>query len=212
MSKEKKMVKSALCGLVIVLVAIGLLIPSCDAGGSSGNARDNTSIEKTDNAATEAKDKEDEGVTAKSTPEDSGENAASSMPSGSASASTQQPAGSGSGGNSGSSSDSGQSSGSKPGSAASKRWVPDYKQVWVEDSAAWSEQVPIYGDIEVSVCNVCGAEITGNEAAHAKQHALAGEGGGHHNDYRSVITGYETIHHEAVGHWETVEDGGHWEQ
>lgn len=62
------MVKSALCGLVIVLVAIGLLIPSCDAGGSSGNARDNTSIEKTDNAATEAKDKEDEGVTAKSPP------------------------------------------------------------------------------------------------------------------------------------------------
>lgn len=211
MSKEKKMFIGALCGLVVVLIAIGLLIPSCDAGSNNTDAHGSTGIEKTDSAAAETKGREDEDTTAKSTSEDDGENAASSMPSGSASASTQQPVGSGSGGNSGSSSNNGQSSGSKPGSAATKRWVPDYKQVWVEDSPAWDEQVPIYNDIEVSVCNVCGAEITGNEAAHAKQHALAGEGGGHHNDYRSVITGHETIHHEAVGHWETVEDGGHWE-
>ena len=205
MSKEKKMVIGALCGLVIVLIAIGLLIPSCDAGSSNAGAHGSIGIEKTDNAAAEAKDKEDEGVTAKSTPEGDGENAPSSTTSGSASASTQQPAGSGSSGNSGS------CSGSEQGSAAAKRWVPDYKQVWVEDSAAWDERVPIYSDIEVSVCNVCGAEVTGNEAAHAKQHALAGEGGGHHNDYRSVITGYETVHHDATAHWETVEDGGHWE-
>lgn len=205
MSKEKKMVIGALCGLVIVLIAIGLLIPSCDAGSNNADAHDSTGIEKTDNAAIEAKDKEDEGVTAKSTPKGDGENAPSSTPAGSASASTQQPAGSGSSGNSGS------SSGSEQGSAATKRWVPDYKQVWIEDSAAWDERVPIYSDIEVSVCNVCGAEVTGYEAAHAKQHALAGEGGGHHNDYRSVITGYETVHHDATAHWETVEDGGHWE-
>ena len=74
-----------------------------------------------------------------------------------------------------------------------------------------SSQVPIYDEVEVSICNVCGAEITGNEAPHAKAHALAGEGGGHHNDYRSILVGYETVHHEAVGHWETIEDSGHWE-
>ncbi len=199
MSKEKKMVIGALCGLVVVLIAIGLLIPSCDAGGSNADAHGSTGIEKKDSATIEEKDKEDEGVTAKSTPEGDAGNAPSSTTSGSASGSTQQPA------------DSGSSSGSEQGSTAAKRWIPDYKQVWVEDSAAWDEQVPIYSDIEVSVCNVCGAEITGNEAAHAKQHALAGEGGGHHNDYRSVITGYETIHHDATGHYETVEDGGHWE-
>ena len=76
-----------------------------------------------------------------------------------------------SGGNSG--------SGSSPNSQAQRKWVPDYKKVWVEDSAAWDEQVPIYDEVEVSICNVCGAEITGNEAPHAKVHALAGEGGGH---------------------------------
>ena len=103
------------------------------------------------------------------------------------------------------------SSGSKPDPTPSKKWVPDYKKVWVEDSAAWDEQVPIYDEVEVSICNVCGAEITGNEAPHAKAHALAGEGGGHHNDYRSILVGYETVHHEAVGHWETIEDSGHWE-
>lgn len=205
MSKEKKMVIAAFCGLVVVLIAIGLLIPSCDAGGSNADAHGSTGIEKKDNAATEAKDEEDEGVTAKSTPEGDTENEVPAASSGSATGSAPQPSGSGSSGNGGS------SSGSEQGSATAKRWVPDYKQVWVEDSVAWDEQVPIYSDIEVSVCNVCGAEITGTEAAHAKQHALAGEGGGHHNDYRSVITGYETIHHDATGHYETVEDGGHWE-
>ena len=102
-------------------------------------------------------------------------------------------------------------SGSAPSNQAQKKWVPDYKKVWVEDSAAWDEQVPIYDEMEVSICNVCGAEITGNEAPHAKTHALAGEGGGHHNDYRSVLVGYEAVHHEATGHYETVENGGHWE-
>ena len=83
--------------------------------------------------------------------------------------------------------------------------------VWIEDTAAWSEQVPIYGYEERSVCNVCGADITGNVSAHAKAHMLAGEGSGHHNEYAQVITGYETVTHPAEGHWETVVSGGHWE-
>lgn len=93
----------------------------------------------------------------------------------------------------------------------SKRWVIDYKQVWVEDSPAWDEQIPVYSHIEESVCNVCGAVITGNEAAHGKAHMMAGEGSGHHTEYVDEIVDYDTVHHDAVGHWETVEDGGHWE-
>lgn len=92
-----------------------------------------------------------------------------------------------------------------------KRWVVDYKQVWVEDSPAWDEQVPVYSHVEESVCNVCGAIITSNEAAHGKNHMLAGEGSGHHTEYVDEIIGYDTLHHDAIGHWETVEDGGHWE-
>lgn len=90
-------------------------------------------------------------------------------------------------------------------------WVADYEDIWVEDSPEWDESVPIYGYTEVSVCNICGADITGNTAAHGKQHMLAGEGSGHHSEMRETVTGYETVHHEAEGHWEKVESGGHWE-
>ena len=90
-------------------------------------------------------------------------------------------------------------------------WVVDHEDVWVEDSPAWDESVPIYGYTEVSVCNVCGADITGNAAAHGKQHMLAGEGSGHHSEVRETVIGYETVYHDAAGHWERVESGGHWE-
>lgn len=90
-------------------------------------------------------------------------------------------------------------------------WVVDYEDVWVEDSPAWDESVPVHGYTEVSICNICGADITGNTAAHGKQHMLAGEGSGHHSEVRDAVVGYETVHHGAEGHWERVESGGHWE-
>lgn len=107
--------------------------------------------------------------------------------------------------------------------AAERKWVADYEQVWVPsyvtvtDQAAWDEQVPVYGYSERSICNTCGADVTGNEAAHGKQHAMNGENGGHHTEVVQTITGYSTVHHDAVthvedqGHWETRESGGHWE-
>lgn len=104
---------------------------------------------------------------------------------------------------------SGNSSGSP--SQAPRTWVVDYKQIWIVDSAAWDESVPTYTSEEISVCNICGAEITGNEAAHAKKHMLAGEGSGHHSEVRQVLSGYSTVHHDETGHWETIENGGHWE-
>lgn len=90
-------------------------------------------------------------------------------------------------------------------------WVVDFEDVWVEDTPEWDESVPIYGYTEISVCNICGADITGNTAAHGKQHMLAGEGSGHHSEVRETVIGYETVHHGAEGHWERVESGGHWE-
>ena len=32
-------------------------------------------------------------------------------------------------------------------------------------------------------CNVCGADCTADPSSHMKEHALAGEGGGHHTEY-----------------------------
>ena len=107
--------------------------------------------------------------------------------------------------------------------AAERKWVADYEQVWVPnyvtvtDQAAWDEQVPVYGYSERSICNTCGADCTGNTAAHGKQHAMNGQNAGYHTEVIQTITGYNTVHHDAVthvedqGHWETRESGGHWE-
>lgn len=95
--------------------------------------------------------------------------------------------------------------------APSKKWVVDYKQVWVQDSAAWDESIPTYGYQEKSICNVCGADITGNEVAHGKAHMVAGEGSGHHIEIVQVVTGSQTVRHDATGHYETIESGGRWE-
>jgi hypothetical protein len=92
-----------------------------------------------------------------------------------------------------------------------KTWVVDYAQVWVEGAAAYDEQLPVYSQTEESICNICGAEITGIEAAHGKVHMLAGEGSGHHTEVISTIVGYSTVHHDATGHYKMVENGGHWE-
>ena len=175
MSKEKKMVIAALCGLIVVIIAIILLIPSCNAG--SGAPENDAAIEKTDTAG---KETEKNDVTAKSTLDSAKENAskdaediepiagnAPTSDSSGSSASSNSEGSTGSvnppdtpkmpGGASGSSE-------SKPDPKPSKKWVSDYKKVWIEDSAAWDEQVPIYGKVEISVCNTCGAEITDNEA------------------------------------------------
>ncbi len=103
------------------------------------------------------------------------------------------------------------SSGSPSNSAPAKRWVEDTQQVWVEDRAAWTEQVPIYSTKEVSICNVCGQDITGNTSAHAKAHMMAGEGSGHHSEVQQNVSGYNTVNHPAEGHYETKIIGGHWE-
>lgn len=103
------------------------------------------------------------------------------------------------------------SSGSPSDSAPSKHWVEDTQQVWIEDRAAWTEQVPIYSAREVSICNVCGHDITGNTSTHAKAHMMAGEGSGHHSEARQTVSGYNTTNHPAEGHYETKVVGGHWE-
>lgn len=95
--------------------------------------------------------------------------------------------------------------------AGTKRWVEETVQVWVVDSPAWEEQTPVYDSRELSICNICGADITGNTAAHGKEHMLAGEGSGHHSEVRQVLVGYNTVQHGETGHYETVVTGGHWE-
>lgn len=98
-----------------------------------------------------------------------------------------------------------------PQDTVQKTWVEETERVWVVDKEAWTESVPVYSTVEVSICNICGADITGNTSAHAKEHMKAGEGSGHHSEVRSEITGYNTVSHPEEGHWETRAVGGHWE-
>lgn len=83
-------------------------------------------------------------------------------------------------------------------------WVAQYKTVNVPEKghneqvlvqAAYDEQVPITEMKEFSICNQCGADITGRYIEHFE----ANDGcSGYHSEWREVVTGYKTVHHDAV--------------
>lgn len=104
------------------------------------------------------------------------------------------------------SSNSSNSNSSKP-AEHTHNWVAQYKTVNVPEKghneqvlvqAAYDEQVPITEMREYSICSTCGADITGNTSAHMKAHILNGENGNFHSEWREVVTGYNTVHHDAV--------------
>ena len=94
------------------------------------------------------------------------------------------------------------SSNSKP-AEHQHNWVAQYKTVTVPEKghneqvlvqAAYDEQVPITEMKEFSICNNCGADITG----FASEHILNGTCRRYHSELREVVTGYNTVHHDAV--------------
>lgn len=115
-----------------------------------------------------------------------------------------------SGNNSGSSKPSNNSSNNSSNSKPAEHqhnWVAQYKTVTVPEKghneqvlvqAAYDEQVPITEMKEHSICNQCGADITGDPWGHNKQHALNYEAGGFHSVFIEEVTGYNTVHHDAV--------------
>ena len=57
-------------------------------------------------------------------------------------------------------------------------------------------------------CDNCGADITADPSGHNKTEMLAGTGKyGWHTEWKEVVTGYQTVHHDAVTHTETVTTG-----
>ena len=88
-------------------------------------------------------------------------------------------------------------------------WVAQYKTVTVPEKghneqvlvqAAYDEQVPVTEMREHEICSSCGADLTGTDAsAHVYQHMINGDDkGGWHSEWREVVTGYNTVHHDAV--------------
>ena len=106
------------------------------------------------------------------------------------------------------SNNSGSNSNSSKPAEHTHNWVAQYQTVNVPEKghneqvlvqAAYDEQVPIKEMKEFSICSTCGADITGNTSAHVKNHMINGDDvGGYHSEWREVVTGYQTVHHEAV--------------
>lgn len=105
------------------------------------------------------------------------------------------------------SSNSSTSNNSKP-AEHTHNWVAQYKTVTVPEKghneqvlvqAAYDEQVPVTEMKAYSICNDCGADITGNTYEHVKDHMINDTGnGGYHTEWRETVVGYNTVHHDAV--------------
>ena len=105
------------------------------------------------------------------------------------------------------SNNSGSSSNNSKPAEHTHNWVAQYKTVNVPEKghneqvlvqAAYDEQVPVTEMKEHSICNQCGADITADPWGHNKQHALNYEAGGFHSVFIEEVTGYNTVHHDAV--------------
>lgn len=88
-------------------------------------------------------------------------------------------------------------------------WVAVTETRTVVDQAAYDEQVPVTEMKEHEICNQCGADLTGLDIdAHFKNSYFnGGNCGGFHSEWREEVTGYQTVHHDAVTHTETVTTG-----
>ena len=99
------------------------------------------------------------------------------------------------------------SSSSKP-AEHTHNWVAVTETRTVVDQAAYDEQVPITEMVAWEKCDNCGADITADPSGHNKTEMLAGTGKyGWHTEWKEVVTGYQTVHHDAVTHTETVTTG-----
>ena len=118
-----------------------------------------------------------------------------------------------------SSNKSSEGSSSKSNSTHTHNWVAQTKTIHhdavtqtqtVVDQEAYDEQVPQYTTESHNFCSDCNQDFHGwSQSAvtqHVKQHALNDENpkGGYHSGLVQVLSGYQTIHHDAVTHQEQV--------
>lgn len=98
-------------------------------------------------------------------------------------------------------------------------WVEKFKDVYHEAQGhyekvcikqPWTESIPVYENQSRSICNTCGADITGNTGNHMKQHMLNGENGSWRSEYIQVQVGTNTIKHDGVYEDKWVVDKEAW--
>ena len=84
-------------------------------------------------------------------------------------------------------------------------WVAVTETRTVVDQPAYDEQVPVTEMREICVGNQSGLQISGDP----NEYLLNNSNGdsGWHSEWREEVTGYQTVHHDAVTHTETVTTG-----
>ena len=183
------------------------LKPSEDSAKTEDEKKDETEVKQEEKKEekkeeTAKADSSNKSNTSESKKDNSGSSSSSSKPSSKPSNSSNNSGTSKPSNNSGSN-----SSNSKP-AEHTHNWVAQYETVNVPEKghneqvlvqAAYDEQVPITEMKAYSICNQCGADITGNTTAHMKNSLLnGGNCGGYHTEWRETVTGYNTVHHDAV--------------
>lgn len=206
----KNKVYGGISAIVLVLLLCGFGITWAMTSSTNDLKKDNQTVEvstKKDtkekeseeekkDAESEDKEKEDTKDTSSSDKKDTSKETVSTSKKESNANTSSSNTSSSSKGNSSNSSkpNGGGASESKP--SHTHNWLPQYSTVHHDAryEQQWVIDVPASSS-ERSICNVCGADITGNTTAHTKAHALAGEGGGYHSEW---ITIPEQGHYENV--------------
>lgn len=80
----------------------------------------------------------------------------------------------------------------------------EYREVKVIDQEGYTYEEPIYE--WRTICNVCGADITGNIKSHMSPHMQSGEGGRYHDDYIQVGSKTVTVPEQSHTENELVKD------
>ena len=186
------------------------LTPSEDSAKTEDEKKDEQEVKQEEKKEETAKaDSSNKSNTSESkknnTASTSNSNSNKNNPSSSSSKPSSKPSNSSSN-NSGSSkpsNNSGSNSNSSKPAEHTHNWVAQYQTVNVPEKghneqvlvqAAYDEQVPVTEMKEFSICNNCGADITG----FASDHILNGTCRRYHSEWREVVTGYKTVHHDAV--------------
>lgn len=189
------------------------LTPSEDSAKTEDEKKEEQEVKqeekKEETAKTDSSNKSNSSESKKNNTASTSSNSNKNNSSSSSSKPSSKP--SNSGNNSGSSkpsNNSGSNSSSSKPAEHKHEWVAQYKTVNVPEKghneqvlvqAAYDEQVPITEMKAYSICNQCGADITGNTTAHMKSSYLnGGNCSGYHTEWRETVTGYQTVHHDAV--------------
>ena len=192
------------------------LTPSEDSAKTEDEKKDETEVKqeekkeekKEETAKADTSNKSNTSESKKNNTASTGSSSNKNNSSSNSSKPSSKPSNSGNNSSSSKPSNNGSSSNSSKPAEHTHNWVAQYKTVNVPEKghneqvlvqAAYDEQVPITEMKAYSICNDCGADITGNTYEHVKDHMINDTGnGGYHTEWRETVTGYKTVHHDAV--------------